>query len=42
MQIPEKIEGWLHPVEIEWLEKTARTMKSVLEVGCWKGLSTHV
>lgn len=34
------IEGWCTPVELGWLKLTAAQMKSVVEVGCWKGRST--
>ena len=35
------IPGWMTPEELGWLHATARTMNSAVEVGCWKGRSTH-
>lgn len=35
------ISGWMTPDELEWLHDTAATMDSVIELGCWKGRSTH-
>lgn len=35
------IEGWMSPAELWWLQQTAGQMGSVVEVGCWKGRSTH-
>lgn len=36
-----QIEGWMTPKELRWLEMTAATMGSVVEVGSWKGRSTN-
>ncbi len=36
-----RIEGWLFPLELQWLYATAKTMKSIVEIGSWKGRSTH-
>lgn len=35
------IEGWMRPCELQWLYETALTMDSIIEVGSWKGKSTH-
>ena len=35
------IEGWMFKGELEWLYNTALTMKSIVEIGSWKGRSTH-
>src|SRR5271157_3428317 len=35
------IDGWMTPGELEWLYKTARKMNSSLELGSWKGRSSH-
>jgi predicted O-methyltransferase YrrM len=35
------IQGWMDEAELQWLYKTAKTMKSIVEIGCWKGRSTH-
>ncbi len=34
------IHGWMSDAELVWLRKTAATMQSVVEIGCWKGRST--
>lgn len=36
-----EIEGWLDPTAAMWLYNKACSMDSVLEVGSWKGRSTH-
>jgi hypothetical protein len=33
------IEGWTTELELEWLEDRAKEMKSIIEIGCWKGRS---
>ena len=39
---PEKeIPGWMNSDSLEWLYERAGEMSSVLEVGSWKGRSTH-
>jgi hypothetical protein len=38
----ERIPGWMTRPELEWLYEKAKTMKSVVEVGCFKGRSTFV
>lgn len=35
------IEGWMEPVELVWLYLTAKGMGSIVEIGSWKGRSTH-
>ena len=35
------IEGWILPIELDWLYKTASGVNSVIEIGSWKGKSTH-
>ena len=39
--VPE-IQGWIDPIEMNWLYGQASKMDSVVEIGCWKGRSTHV
>jgi predicted O-methyltransferase YrrM len=36
-----KIEGWMSKEELNWLYKVAKDMKDVVEIGSWKGRSTH-
>lgn len=36
-----QIDGWMSPEELQWIFSKARQMDSVVEVGCWKGRSTH-
>ena len=36
-----KIEGWMSPAELQFLYENASKMNSVLEIGSWKGRSTH-
>ena len=44
-QMPEyahpNIEGWMYPMEIDFLYNRAKDMKSIVEIGSWKGRSTH-
>jgi len=35
------IPGWMSPLELDWLYKTAKKMSSIIEIGSWKGRSTH-
>jgi Methyltransferase domain len=35
------IQGWMMPDELQFLYEQASKMKSVLEIGSWKGRSTH-
>jgi len=36
-----QIAGWMSDCELEWLCEKASQMDSVVEIGCWKGRSTH-
>lgn len=36
-----QIEGWMSKEELNWLFKVATGVKSIIEVGSWKGRSTH-
>jgi predicted O-methyltransferase YrrM len=36
-----KIQGWMSETELLWLFNTAKEMNSVVEIGSWKGRSTH-
>jgi len=40
-QPEEKIEGWMSPDELRWLKSAATDMDSIIEIGSWKGRSTH-
>jgi hypothetical protein len=35
------IPGWMTRTELNWLHKTAMKMDSIVEIGSWKGKSTH-
>jgi hypothetical protein len=35
------IQGWMRPEELQWLYEMACRMASVVEIGSWKGRSTH-
>lgn len=35
------IEGFMFPDELDWLYETAKGMKSIVEIGAFKGKSTH-
>jgi glycosyltransferase involved in cell wall biosynthesis len=35
------IDGWMRFDELQWLYNTAKSMDSVVELGSWKGRSTH-
>ena len=35
------IEGWMSQEELNWLLKVSNSMESVVEIGSWKGRSTH-
>jgi hypothetical protein len=37
----EKIQGWMRPVELEWLARRAGESRLVCEVGSWMGRSTR-
>ena len=36
-----KIDGWMARKDLEWLYNTSKNMKSVVEIGSWKGRSTY-
>jgi precorrin-6B methylase 2 len=36
-----KIDGWMTEGELNWLYRKAKTMDSIIEIGSWKGKSTH-
>jgi hypothetical protein len=36
-----EIGGWMNGVELLWLFNTAKEMDSIVEIGSWKGRSTH-
>jgi glycosyltransferase involved in cell wall biosynthesis len=35
------IQGWMTQAELNWLFEKAKTVNTILEVGSWKGRSTH-
>lgn len=35
------IDGWMSRTELNWLHNQAKDMESIVEIGCWKGRSTH-
>ena len=35
------IQGWMNDADLQWLYETAKTMDSIVEIGSWKGKSTH-
>jgi len=35
------IEGWMLEEEVNWLYETSKLMSNVVEIGSWKGRSTH-
>jgi predicted O-methyltransferase YrrM len=35
------IDGWMTATELNWLHDTAKQMESIVEIGAWKGRSTH-
>ncbi len=35
------IQGWMSLSEIQWLYRQAKQYKTIVEIGCWKGKSTH-
>jgi len=36
------IDGWTSREELEWLSQAAKSARSIVEIGCWKGRSTKV
>jgi predicted O-methyltransferase YrrM len=36
-----KIQGWMRDADLLWLFNTAKEMENIVEVGSWKGRSTH-
>ena len=36
-----QIPGWMSKTELNWLYRTAKEMDGIVEVGSWKGRSTH-
>lgn len=41
MSYSNDIIGWMSPLELQWLYSTAKEMDTIVEIGCWKGRSTH-
>ena len=35
------IQGFMGDTELQWLYETAQKMDSIVEIGCWRGKSTH-
>src|SRR5512140_173260 len=35
------ISGWMSLPELQWLYRMAQQHKTIVEIGCWKGKSTH-
>ena len=40
-QYTNTIDGWMTDAELHWLYDTASGMESIVEIGSWKGRSTH-
>jgi len=38
--VGDHIQGWMSEDELKWLNATARAMRSVVEIGSWRGWST--
>jgi hypothetical protein len=38
---PAAIDGWMSATELWWLHENAKNMDSIVEIGSWKGRSTH-
>jgi predicted O-methyltransferase YrrM len=38
---PSQISGWMTPEELQWLYANAHEHRNILEVGSWRGRSTH-
>jgi len=41
MNYTNNIMGWISDLELQWLYSTAKEMETIVEVGSWKGRSTH-
>jgi predicted O-methyltransferase YrrM len=41
MSYSNNIAGWISEPELQWLHSTAKEMETIIEVGSWKGRSTH-
>ena len=41
MSYTNNIAGWICDIELQWLYSTAKEMETIIEVGSWKGRSTH-
>jgi len=35
------IQGWMRPIDLDWIYNISKTMDSIVEVGSWKGRSTY-
>ena len=38
---PLNIPGWMSQAELQWLYSRAQEFKTMIEIGCWQGKSTH-
>jgi predicted O-methyltransferase YrrM len=41
MYNPPDIQGWMSEDELQWLYEQAQRFTRIVEIGCWKGRSTH-
>jgi len=41
MNYSNNIAGWIRESELQWLYSTAKEMETIVEIGSWKGRSTH-
>ncbi len=39
--IDNTIQGWMGPEELQWLFQQAQQMETIVEIGAWRGKSTH-